>query len=69
MKNTIPHLEAVNFKHKIGSTIYHVNVHYNKNSKELFQDKVFRMIKNDLKNCVVGGKINPPQADWLSERG
>ena len=39
-----------NFTMKIGSTNYEVNVNFSKTSNESFNDKVFRLIKNDINN-------------------
>ena len=33
---------------KIGQTIYRVQIHFSKNSKENFNDKLMRIIKNDI---------------------
>ena len=33
---------------RIGSTIYHVKVHFNPNSKETMQDKIIRMLRNEV---------------------
>jgi len=34
---------------KIGNTTYIVNVHFNKNAKETLQQKIERMLKDELK--------------------
>ena len=36
------------FTKKIGRAIYNVNVHFNENSKEDFNDKLLRLIQNDI---------------------
>ncbi|MDR2599886.1 MAG: transposon-encoded TnpW family protein [Oscillospiraceae bacterium] len=36
------------FTAKIGNATYKVTVHFNKNSKEDFNDKLIRLIKNDI---------------------
>ncbi|MFI3201143.1 MAG: transposon-encoded TnpW family protein [Eubacteriales bacterium] len=36
------------FTHKIGKTTYTVGVHFSKTSKETLQDKIERLIINDL---------------------
>ena len=36
------------FTKRIGNTTYTVNVHSNPNSKETFNDKLLRIIKNDI---------------------
>ena len=36
------------FTKKVGSTLYKVNVYYSKASREPLENKILRMIKNDL---------------------
>jgi hypothetical protein len=36
------------FNKKIGKGMYQVQVHFNKNSKDTFVDKVFRLIRHDI---------------------
>jgi len=36
------------FIKKIGSATYLVQIHFSKNSKDNFNDKVLRLIKNDI---------------------
>ena len=43
--NTCP-----SFTQKIGNTTYIVNVHFSETSKETLEDKIKRMIKNDIEN-------------------
>ena len=45
------------FTKKIGSTTYKVNVHFSKTSKENMNDKIMRLIKNDIKNNTITGGI------------
>jgi len=33
---------------RIGGTTYHVKVHFNPNSKETMQDKIMRMLRNEV---------------------
>jgi hypothetical protein len=40
------------FNKKIGNTNYKVEVHFSQKSKENFQDKVFRMLKNEVVNIA-----------------
>ena len=54
---------------KIGSTHYKVGIHFNPDAKETLDDKVRRLLKNDLKSAPNQGKMYSLQADWLSERG
>ena len=39
---------ASTFTKKIGRGVYKVNVHFSENSKEDFNDKLFRLIQNDI---------------------
>jgi hypothetical protein len=61
--------EPIAFSHKIGSTLFQVNVHYDEASAESLEDKIFRMLKNDLTKGGKSSKMAVPQADWLPERG
>jgi len=40
------------FTKKIGTVTYKVEIHFSKNSKENFNDKLMRVIKNDIANGV-----------------
>ena len=54
MENTVNKNEVTNatpqatFTHKIGNTTYIVSVHFSKTSKETIDDKLERLILNDL---------------------
>jgi hypothetical protein len=48
------------FKKRIRTTNYIVNVHFNTTNKENLNDKIFRLIKNDMTN-----KRNNMTADRL----
>lgn len=39
---------AETFTRRIGNTVYRVNVHYSKTSKETMSDKITRLVKNDI---------------------
>jgi hypothetical protein len=43
---------ANGFTKKIGRAVYKVNVHFRENSKENFNDKLFRIIQNDIANAA-----------------
>ena len=54
---------------RIGSTTFKVGIHFNEEARETIEDKVLRMLKNDLQcssKCVT---MKPLQAGWLPERG
>ena len=52
---------------KIGSTLYKVNVYFNDNNHETLEDKILRLIKNDLNLTSKNATIGLPQAGWLPE--
>jgi hypothetical protein len=69
VKNPTTNPEPITLMHTIGSTLYQVNIYYDHNGRESLEAKILRMMKNDLKNGNNGGRMKPPQADWLPERG
>jgi hypothetical protein len=46
-----------------------VNAHFDEAATESLEDKILRMMKNDLTNGGKSSKMVAPQADWLPERG
>ena len=48
------------FSKRIGSTMFNVTVHFDNDSNKTIDDKIMRLIKNDLEN--------QPQTKWLPER-
>ena len=54
---------------KIGSTHYKIGIHFSPDAKETLDDKVRRLLKNDLKAASENVKMGSLQAGWLSERG
>jgi hypothetical protein len=40
-------------RRRIGNTIYHVNVHFNPKAKETAEQKMVRLIRNDVAGKVV----------------
>jgi hypothetical protein len=54
---------------KIGSTHYKVGIYFNPDAKETLDDKIRRLLKNDLKAAPDCAKMDSLQAGWLSERG
>ena len=53
---------------RIGSTLYTTNIFFNKNAKETLNEKVLRLIKNDLQSTPENVNMETLQASWLSER-
>jgi DUF438 domain-containing protein len=68
-KNLTSAPEPCVFHRQIGSTLYKVGIHLSPNAKETLDDKVRRLLKNDLKMSSKNVKMEPLQASWLSERG
>ena len=54
---------------RIGSTLYRVGIEFNPNAKEALDDKILRLLKNDLRTAGENATMEPLQADWLPERG
>jgi len=61
------------FTHRIGSTVYDVNVSFDTAKTESLEDKILRMmkceLKRELKNGANRGNVGMPQADKPPERG
>ena len=66
MKNAAP--EQFVLQRRIGSTLYKVGIHFNPEAKETLNEKVQRLLKNDLQSAMESVKMESLQADWLSER-
>ncbi len=61
--------ESFVLRRRIGSTVYKVGIHFKQDAKETLEDKIRRLLKNDLQ-CPPGPvKMESLQAGWLSERG
>ena len=57
-KNTAPQTteqKAPVLVRKIGNTTYMVGIHFSQTSKETMDDKVLRLIKNDIRNAAMCG--------------
>jgi len=57
---------------RVGNTLYHVGVHFNPinpENKETLQDKILRLIKNDLNFSPLYAKMELPQTGRLLEGG
>jgi len=53
---------------RIGSTIYEVHGYFNSTATETVEEKLLRIIKNDLTNRSNRATIKVPQTERLSER-
>ena len=40
--------EPLNVRKRIGSTVYEVNVYFNPDAKETMNDKIMRLIRNEI---------------------
>ncbi len=67
-KNPTTNPEPLVLRRRIGSTTYRTRIFFNPVATETLDDKVLRLLKNDL-NLVAGhGTIGVPQTVRLSER-
>jgi len=48
---------AYHFVRRIGQTTYRVNVHFSETSKETVEDKILRMLRNDVEQMWRDKKI------------
>ena len=53
------------FQRRIGSTTYRVGIHFNPDAKENFNDKILRLMKNDLNLLRGHATMELPQTGWL----
>ena len=49
------HVEPLKISKRIGSTVYEVRVYFNQDTKEAFNDKILRLVKNDAQYGKVAG--------------
>ena len=68
VKNSTTSPEPYVIKRQIGSTLYKVGIHFNPNAKETLNEKVRRLLQNDLKSAPENATMESLQASWLSER-
>jgi len=71
-KNQTVNIERVadtsRFTKRIGSTVYNVALYFNHNATETMDDKILRLIKNDLHFPSENGIMSIPQTGRLPER-
>ena len=53
---------------RIGSTTYHIGLHFNPNATETLEEKIRRMLKNDLQSSTKHDTLPLLQAGWLPGR-
>ena len=63
-----PHAEPVTMRKRIGSTVYEVHTHFNPDAKETMDEKILRLIRNDLNKLPPDAKMTLPQTGRLPER-
>jgi hypothetical protein len=69
MQNTTRYNEpAYILRKKIGSTVYKVGIYFNPNAREALNDKVQRILKNELNFTPENVTMASLQASWLPER-
>jgi len=59
--NNYPTTEPITIRKRIGSTIYEVNTYFNPEAKETVEEKLLRIIKNDLTNGFNRAILNMSQ--------
>jgi hypothetical protein len=60
--------ESLNALKRIGSTVYELEVYVKSNAGETIEEKIMRLIRNDLNLTSSHVKINMPQTSRLAER-
>ena len=56
-------------RRRIGSTTYNVGVHFSRTSRETMDEKILRLVRNDLNLTSKNVTMDLPQTGRLSERG
>ena len=62
------HAEPAQLRKRIGSTVYEVRVRFNPDAKETMDDKILRLVRNDLNKPPQNAKMTLPQTSRLPER-
>ena len=63
------HAQPITMQKRIGSTIYKIGLHFNYDATETLEEKIQRLLKNDLQSAPKPATMELLQAGWLSERG
>ena len=61
--------EPFALQRQIGSTTFKVGIYFKEDATETLNEKVIRLLKNDLNYSGENAMLEPLQAGWLSERG
>jgi hypothetical protein len=67
--NNYSKTEPITIRKRIGSTIYEVNAYFNPEAKETIEEKLLRIIGNDLTFRQNRAILNMSQTVLLPERG
>ena len=67
--NNYSKTEPITIRKRIGSTIYEVNAYFNPEAKETVEEKLLRIIRNELTSGINRGIMNLSQTARLPERG
>ena len=59
------HAAPLNAHRRIGSTVYEVEVYVKKDTAETIEQKIMRLIRNDLNPASSHVKMSTPQTGWL----
>ena len=57
------------FQRRIGGSLYEVNFYFKHDAKETMEEKLIRLLQNDLINLSSDDMIMALQTDGLPERG
>ncbi|MDR2568805.1 MAG: transposon-encoded TnpW family protein [Oscillospiraceae bacterium] len=60
--------KPLNIQRRIGSTVYDVELFVKKDKADTIEEKVLRILKNDLNLAIQNGNIKLPQTGRLPER-
>ena len=69
VKSSTTSPEPFVLQRQVGSTIYRVRLHFNPQAKETLDEKVRRLLKNDLQTAPDNATMELLQACCLPERG
>ena len=67
-RNSFVHAGPLDVRKRIGSTVYYVKVYVKNCAAETVEDKILRLVKNDLNLAPSLAKMDTPQTGRLPER-
>jgi len=67
LKQTTVAPEQFVTQRRIGSTLYRVRARFNEHSRETLDDKIIRLLKNDLNAGAKHDRVETLQTGWLPE--